>query len=260
MLQYYSYSLPSTLAGVPCTRGVKRKFESLRCGYTSSDSPNVSQSLLSPISGQYGDRKRQQAPQQHKERHFSTPVNEFGGQNSNSERERVQSMDLDLSVACKSSSSLSATPTSSSASFASSISSSYGLDSQTSKGRKQQLGIRMFFNTTAPVNNTEGRRGREIQTAVCGRKENHIETCIFCIRPPEYVQEAQQVFYRMTSTSCAFCNRSSCSDCITDCVICHHEFCKFCITTNYNESFDRTVCLDCDKSENDGVSKMEYSF
>ena len=261
MLQYYSYSLPSTLGGRASQRGVKRKFDSFRCGYASSSEPsNSPQNLPSPISGQQQDRKKQQSLFRCGGYTLSTPLNQhddadayacFGG-------ERVQSMDLDLSVAYKSTSSFtpssSCISTSSVPSFPSSSTSLVGSDSVKSRGGKQQLGIKMFFNSITSTRLDHDGRDLTSDAALKEGKGGIIETCVFCISPKG------QVFPRMTSVSCAFCNRSSCPDCITDCEICNYAFCKLCITTNYDYVFDKIVCLDCNTQHNDDASKIVYSF
>ena len=259
MLQHYSYSLPSTLRGRASRRGVKRKFDSFRCGYSSSsDSSNALETVSSPNIGQRQDRKKQLSLFHFEQKVLSTPVCQVNDAGAYFGRERVQSMDLDLSVAYKSSSffnpSSSSPSTSSSSSFSLTGSSNVAIDSLESRGGKQQLGIKMFFNSTTSSRSNNNGEKRGLHAASIEKKEGLIETCVFCIVPQ------RQVFPGMASLSCAFCNRSSCPDCVTYCEICNQEFCKFCITTNYDHSFDKTVCLDCNGSNNDGASKIVYSF
>lgn len=48
---------------------------------------------------------------------------------------------------------------------------------------------------------------------------------------------------------CTFCERLSCrSDgCIRQCEMCEQPYCVFCSATNYDGTFERTFCLDCDR-------------
>lgn len=49
--------------------------------------------------------------------------------------------------------------------------------------------------------------------------------------------------------TCAYCARPSCVlKCLSVCEGCGHNFCKFCATINYDMSFERVMCLDCNSS------------
>ena len=226
MLQYYSYSLPSTLRGTASHRGVKRKYDSLRCGYAPSfESPKGSQFVTTPPGSNHCDHKKQQIEFDSERNTFSTPVNHHGDAGACFGLERVQSMDLDLSITRKSSS-FTTCPSSSfplsQSPYSSSISSAFEFDSLESRGGKQQLGIRMFFNSsTSSPSNGKG-EDRKLDAVSNGGNINLPETCLFCITPHRHFVS------RMTSVSCTFCSRSSCSDCITDCENCNFAFCKFC--------------------------------
>ncbi|KNC75004.1 hypothetical protein SARC_12463 [Sphaeroforma arctica JP610] len=46
---------------------------------------------------------------------------------------------------------------------------------------------------------------------------------------------------------CAFCERETCERCQRQCEGCLESFCSLCSTTNYDEKYDRTFCLDCNE-------------
>jgi hypothetical protein len=47
---------------------------------------------------------------------------------------------------------------------------------------------------------------------------------------------------------CAYCTKIACTDkpdCGSLCAVCGDFFCRFCATLNYDLSFERMLCLDC---------------
>jgi hypothetical protein len=59
--------------------------------------------------------------------------------------------------------------------------------------------------------------------------------------------------------TCTFCERDTCSKCLTNCEECEKSFCTFCLTNDYWGSFARVVCLDCSPEQaesNDNFMKL----
>ena len=79
--------------------------------------------------------------------------------------------------------------------------------------------------------------------------------CIFCIN----FNSINLSRFESVEVYCQFCMRFSCKNCIKKCECCLLEFCKFCITTNYDSSYDRLFCLDCQSQYNNDKSK-DYMF
>ena len=51
----------------------------------------------------------------------------------------------------------------------------------------------------------------------------------------------------LDSTRCSFCNRLCCNNatCISLCEKCGFKYCKFCCTLNYDDVYERLLCIDC---------------
>jgi hypothetical protein len=49
----------------------------------------------------------------------------------------------------------------------------------------------------------------------------------------------------MVMISCQFCSHIGCSHCTPQCFCCGDRFCKNCSLQNYDSSFERTICIDC---------------
>eukprot|EP00980_Cylindrotheca_fusiformis_P014790 scaffold4026_cov117-Cylindrotheca_fusiformis.AAC.25 len=64
--------------------------------------------------------------------------------------------------------------------------------------------------------------------------------------PPSLPQSPQ------SKTSCTFCERSTCKQCLGKCEECMKPFCTFCLKNDYWGAFARVVCLDC--FNDDGTS------
>lgn len=48
------------------------------------------------------------------------------------------------------------------------------------------------------------------------------------------------------STSCTFCERYTCQDCLEPCERCQNQFCRFCMRNDYfGNHYSRVHCLDC---------------
>ena len=64
---------------------------------------------------------------------------------------------------------------------------------------------------------------------------------------------AEGISERALISECAFCEKPCCisasHDCSDDCVLCRKTFCSFCFTRNYDEAIVRSLCLDCNRSD-----------
>ena len=51
----------------------------------------------------------------------------------------------------------------------------------------------------------------------------------------------------LNSIRCSFCNRLCCNNtsCISLCEKCGYKYCKFCCTLNYDDNYERLLCIDC---------------
>jgi hypothetical protein len=56
----------------------------------------------------------------------------------------------------------------------------------------------------------------------------------------------------MVLLSCQFCSHVGCSHCTPQCFCCGDRFCKNCSLQNYELSFERTICIDCNCSSAHG--------
>ena len=71
---------------------------------------------------------------------------------------------------------------------------------------------------------------------------------------PMITDDNCQCCYRTVSDTvmsqrCCFCMKTGCGSCIKGCESCYELFCLHCSTSNYNCSYERILCLDCeDKS------------
>lgn len=52
----------------------------------------------------------------------------------------------------------------------------------------------------------------------------------------------------MVMISCQFCSHIGCRHCTPQCFSCGDHFCKNCSLQNYDCSFERTICIDCNCS------------
>ena len=48
------------------------------------------------------------------------------------------------------------------------------------------------------------------------------------------------------SQRCSFCMKTGCRSCMKGCELCYELFCLHCSTSNYNNSYERILCLDCE--------------
>ncbi|CAJ1935410.1 unnamed protein product [Cylindrotheca closterium] len=48
-----------------------------------------------------------------------------------------------------------------------------------------------------------------------------------------------------TSTSCTFCERQTCQNCLERCENCQKQFCRLCIRNDYLGNYSKILCLDC---------------
>lgn len=49
----------------------------------------------------------------------------------------------------------------------------------------------------------------------------------------------------MVQYECAFCSKDGCLTCIHPCFMCSYRFCCNCSLVNYDYSYERWVCIDC---------------
>jgi hypothetical protein len=47
---------------------------------------------------------------------------------------------------------------------------------------------------------------------------------------------------------CSYCNQIGCLHCIQYCYICNDMFCKKCCILNYDENYERYICIDCNSA------------
>lgn len=47
---------------------------------------------------------------------------------------------------------------------------------------------------------------------------------------------------------CQFCSHVGCVHCTPQCFVCGERFCKNCSLQNYDSSYERTICIDCNCS------------
>mmetsp|Transcript_23425 Transcript_23425/g.57624 ORF Transcript_23425/g.57624 Transcript_23425/m.57624 type:complete len:225 (+) Transcript_23425:64-738(+) len=47
------------------------------------------------------------------------------------------------------------------------------------------------------------------------------------------------------STTCTFCERCTCRNCLEQCEKCQNRFCRLCIRNDYLGNYSRVLCLDC---------------
>lgn len=106
-----------------------------------------------------------------------------------------------------------------------------------------QASITSFFRPAAVASSSRRRalnhgfHTQEQEQAQAQEQQMDTVSCSACIAP--------SMTDTSFTTSCAFCERVVCGNCIRECSGCQQGFCTFCCTTTYDSTFERVACFAC---------------
>lgn len=111
-----------------------------------------------------------------------------------------------------------------------------------------------YFATPKPavkshpsIFNVQSRPQKGLRTTISSPDEilfdDHIE--------PMTSDDICRCCYRVVTDSvmsqrCCFCMKTGCGTCMKECESCYELFCLHCSTSNYSNSYERNLCLDCE--------------
>lgn len=109
--------------------------------------------------------------------------------------------------------------------------------------------IDCHFSTSAPASfpgfgNGDHIMGKQMQIDPSGQLCKPVQGSLGQLPKSNACQSCQRSGLH-NPIKCSFCDKVTCVNCSRSCLICEGMFCQFCSVINYDECFERSLCLQC---------------